>query len=424
MSGRAPDGDGHISGERGHYRGHIQVNGRRVDRRGKTKAIVRAKLRAAAEAADTAPPKPDGASSRRRTARAITVDAFLDLWLADLPRRIVDGTLGLRTLEAYERNVRLHLRPALIGILLGDLDRGKVRDLQSELFSKPRLNRKDGTLGRATVGQAMRVLHTAMQQAVDDGLLVENPCDRVKKPRTDDVDGPPGLTTEQGSKLLRKASRTSLPIGPARVAASCHLGLRQSEIIGLFETDLINDCTELRVRKGLSRPSWRHGPNCGCNQDPAHGDVVTAGRCPSRLRAPLVGRTKTAAGVRVVPIPPTLQPVFRAHLKLLRQRREQLGDRWPSGPAWLFPGDLGQTPSIRVDSQRWSRFIKRVLGPDAPTGTHAGRRHAATRLAEKGVPIHTAMEILGWSARELMEVYARVSSDHKRREMERAWADI
>jgi hypothetical protein len=34
------------------------------------------------------------------------------------------------------------------------------------------------------------------------------------------------------------------------------------------------------------------------------------------------------------------------------------------------------------------------------------------------------MEILGWSARELMEVYARVGTEHKRNEMARAWADI
>lgn len=116
--------------------------------------------------------------------------------------------------------------------------------------------------------------------------------------------------------------------------------------------------------------------------------------------------------------------MFRAHLALLRSRREHLGERWPAGEAWLFPGNLGEAPSIRVDSQRWYRLIRRVLGPGAPTGTHAGRRHAATRLAERGVPIHTAMEVLGWSARELMDIYARIGADHKRNEMARAWADI
>jgi integrase len=400
------------------------VNGEREYRRGKTKAIVQAKFDKLVEDSLRRPLAAKSPSKRRPSSESVTVDEYLDSWLAALPTRIVDGTIGLRTLEAYDRNVRLHLRPALAGCRLADLDRARIRDLQSELFTKPCKNRKDRALGRATVGQAMRVLHTALQQAVDDGLIPENPCDRVKKPRTDDVDPPLALSSVQGSELLRKASPTSLPAGPARVASSCHLGLRQSEIVGLYESDLINDCSELLVRKGLSRPAWRHGPGCGCNQNPLVGDMVTAGRCPSRVRAPLVGKTKTAAGVRVVPIPPSLQPVFRAHLKLLKERRELLGDRWPAGSAWLFPGNLGEAPSIRVDSQRWARMVRRVLGPDAPTGTHAGRRHAATRLAEKGVPIHTAMEILGWSARELMEVYARVGTEHKRNEMARAWADI
>ena len=421
---RRLNGEGHISGPPGHRRGYITVNGKRVYRRGKTKAIVQAKFDKLLEDSMRQPGSAESPSKRKPNSRSVTVDEYLDGWLATLPARIVDGSIGLRTLEAYDRNVRLHLRPALAGSRLADLDRTRIRDLQSELFAKPCMNRTGRTLGRATVGQAIRVLHTALQQAVDDGLIAENPCDRVKRPRTDDVDPPPALSTAQGVELLRRASPKSLPAGPARVASSCHLGLRQSEIVGLYETDLVNDCTELLVRKGLSRPAWRHGPGCGCNQNPKVGDVVTAGRCPSRVRAPLVGRTKTAAGVRVVPIPPSLQPVFRAHLKLLQERRQVLGDRWPEGPAWLFPGNLGERPSIRVDSQRWARLVRRILGPDAPTGTHAGRRHAATRLAEKGVPIHTTMEILGWSARELMEVYARVGSEHKRSEMARAWADV
>lgn len=414
---RRLNGEGHISGPPGHRRGHIVVDGERRYCRGKTKAIVQAKFDKLLEDAMRQPSAAKSPSKQEPSSRSMTVDEYLDSWLGALPARIVDGTIGLRTLEAYERNVRLHLRPALVGCRLADIDRARVRDLQSELFTKPCLNRKDRTLGRATVGQAMRVLHTALQQAVDDGLIPENPCDRVKKPRTDDIDPPAGLSTAQGSELLRKASPESLPAGPARVASSCHLGLRQSEIVGLYETDLINDCTELLVRKGLSRPAWRHGPDCGCNQNPAVGAVVTAGRCPSRVRAPLVGKTKTPAGVRVVPIPPSLQPIFRAHLKLLRERRELMGDRWPEGPAWLFPGNLGERPSIRVDSQRWARLVRRILGPDAPTGTHAGRRHAATRLAEQGVPLHTAAELLGWNSRELMNLYKRLGTDHKRSEM-------
>lgn len=282
---RRLNGEGHISGPPGHRRGHITVNGQRIDRRGKTKAIVQAKLDKAVKEALSGR-VPVRSAPRRLSARNATVGEYLDSWLAALPARIVDGTLSPRTLEAYERNVRLHLRPALVQVVLTDLDRARVRDLQAELFDKPRMNQKDGTLGRATVAQAMRVLHTALQQAVDDGLLAENPCDRVKKPRTDNVDLPPALTTRQGSELLKRASTTSLPAGPARVAASCHLGLRQSEIVGLYENDLINDCTELLIRKGLSRPSWRHGPNCTCNRDPASGEVPTAGRCPSRVRAP------------------------------------------------------------------------------------------------------------------------------------------
>lgn len=430
MSGRAPNGDGWISPKpiNGYYRGHVTVDGQRVHRRGKTKAIVRAKLRQAVEDRKSGKMK-QTATSRKLSDKSTEVGEYLDWWVSGLPSRVVAGTLAPGTLETYQRNVRLHLRPALVGVMLVDLDRQRIRELQAQLFAKPRGNRKPtngpaGTLGRSTAAQAMRVLHTALQQAVDDGLLVENPCDGVRKPRRDDVERPPALSADQAAELLRKASKTSLPAGPARVACSTILGLRQAEVIGLFETDLNSDCSELVVRKKLTRPAWQHGSNCSCNQDPDAGVVVTGGHCPSRVRAPIIGPTKTAAGRRSVPVPPALQPLFRAHLDLLHARREALGDLWPEGPAWLFPGDLGQQPQIRSDSQRWSRMVHRILGPNAPTGTHAGRRHAVTRLAEAGVPIHTAMEIMGWSARELMEVYARVSSDHKRNEMARAWDDL
>jgi integrase len=371
--------------------------------------------------------KPPLRPRKKIAARNVTVDEFLTGWLAGQAARVVDGSIAPRTLEVDRRNVVLHLAPALAGVLLADLDRQQVRELQASLFAKPRGNRRPergpvGTLGRATVAQAMRILHTAVQQLVDDGILAENPCDRVKKPRRDRIEAPEALTTEQGAKLLRKAPKDSLPMGPARVASSCHLGLRESEALGLLETDLLHDCSGLLVRKGLARPAWTHGEGCGCNQNPDIGKVITPGRCPLRRNlAGVIGNTKTSSGVRVVPVPPALVPVFQAHLTLLHERRSLLADRWGDPTTlWLFPGDLGQTPSLYSDDKAWRRLVRRVLGPDAPTGTHAGRRHAATRLAEKGVPIHTAMEILGWSAAELMEVYARVGSEHKRREMARA----
>lgn len=226
MTGRAPNGDGWISPKpiSGYYRGHVTVDGQRIHRRGKTKAIVRAKLSQAVEDLSSGRFKP-ATAKRQATAKNTNVGEYLDLWLSGLPARGLAGTLAPGTLETYQRNVRLHLRPALADVMLADLDRQRVRDLQAELFAKPRMNRKPengpvGTLGRSTVSQAMRVLHAALQQAVDDCLLGENPCHGVRRPRRADAERPPALTPEQAASLLRQAPRTSLPAGPARVASS------------------------------------------------------------------------------------------------------------------------------------------------------------------------------------------------------------
>lgn len=393
--------EGTISRDGRGWRGSIMVHGVRKYRRGRTKrevveglADLREEMLGQAVAAAAAP---------------LTVAGFLAQFLRRCEARVRAGSLATSTYEVYRSNIEL-----IVSVLgahqVGKLNANDVMHMHEVLLGRG--------LGRSSVGQAHRVLKTALQTLVKAGELASNPVSLVKEPKAR-VTGPiEAIRPAEVRRLIAQADPTDLGCSPARVAVSAVLGLRQTEALGLLIDDVDLLGAQVHIRQRRTRQIWLHGPLCEKREE------HSAAKCPVRVGPPTTDTTKTPAALRTVPIPTWVVPLFAEQLAQIALAKEQLGNIWVDKTPWLFPGLMGAAPSVSSDTHRWARLVTRVLGEGAPTGTHAGRRCAATRLAEANVPIETAKKLLGWASGELMQIYAQVSPEHVRAQMMRAWDDL
>lgn len=130
---------------------------------GKTEGEVGRKLRAATRRAERGAPILDSRA---------TVSAWLGHW-SDEPLRASNrkGT----TQELYRLIVRKHLQPARLGAL--SLAKLRPSDIDTLILSL-----RDSGLSESSVRTIYTVLRQALAAAVRDGLLADNPAEKVPRP--------------------------------------------------------------------------------------------------------------------------------------------------------------------------------------------------------------------------------------------------
>jgi integrase len=102
----------------------------------------------------------------------LTVGEYLERWLSDTARyQVAPSTHG-----RYQRTCRNHLIPFFGRVKLRDLSPPHVRAFKARKI--------EAGLNPNTVGVMQGVLSAALNQAVDDGLIFQNPASRVKKAAT------------------------------------------------------------------------------------------------------------------------------------------------------------------------------------------------------------------------------------------------
>jgi integrase len=145
-------------------------------------------------------------------------EAFAGRWLRDYAAATARPT----TLASYEMITRKHLIPELGLIPLTQLSPKRIqRYFTSKLESG---------LSSTTVRHHAMLLHRLLVAAVKEGVLSQNPADRVEVPRSRAVEIQT-LDVER-AKLFLATARRSLQLYPLYFAA-LFLGLRMGELLGL-----------------------------------------------------------------------------------------------------------------------------------------------------------------------------------------------
>lgn len=274
-----------------------------------------------------------------------TLGSYLDDWLA--------GWTEVRktTHDSYEGHLRLHIKPMLGGIPLAKLQPADVRRLIDELRRK--------RLSPGTIVRTITTLRIALNAAVAERIITDNPAAHVKLPRVDREPVRP-LTHDEADAILDAVEGHW--VGPV-VRVLLGSGIRLGEALGLDQRDLLLDAGFVRVR-----------------------------------------RSKT--DVRAVPISADAVAALRQALTLAPRRG-------PDEPVFFGPR------KSRHRLRRWSvsQALPRILEPHGLgyITPHQLRHGAATLMLADGHPMRVIAEQLGHRNPALTaRVYAHVIPESQR----------
>jgi integrase len=169
-------------------------------------------------------------------AKNLKLGRYLERWLQDS----VKGTVKQTTYEGYERLARVHLVPTVGDVKLRLLTPVHIRALYREKIASG--------LAATSVQRIHALLHKALKEAVNDGLIPRNVTDAVKAPRQQRKEMKT-FTPEQAHAFLDAAKEDRLG---ALYVVAIHTGLRQGELFGLRWEDVDLEAGTLSVHRTLS----------------------------------------------------------------------------------------------------------------------------------------------------------------------------
>jgi len=216
---------------------------------------------------------------------AETVGAYVARWIAESTR------IKLSTRALYEDLHRLNIEPFPLGAIpLGDVTPDVVRtwhaeltqDVVARLASRPRHSTATSRTGQTTTAQTYRLLHSALNGAVEGELIVRNPCKNPELGRTDESERPVASLDEVAALAAAMPARYRLI-----VLLAAWSGARQGELFALRRSDIeLGDDPSLRI---------------------AERAYVIRGRRD-------LAKPKSKAGVRTISLSPFLVPIIVEHL--------------------------------------------------------------------------------------------------------------
>lgn len=265
----------------------------------------------------------------------VTFGVYATQWLK---QRVA---LRPRTVDLYDYLFRCYLRPEFEHLELRAITPARVRAWHASL--------KEKAIGPSTIAKCYRLLRTVMATAVDDELIVRNPC-VLKGASTERAAERPIATVAQIATLGDEIDGRYRSL----VLLATWTGLRFGELAGLRREDLDVVGGTIRVVRQV--------------QELTTGQLV-------------YGPPKTDAGYRTVAIPPHIVPDLVKHLA---------GQRDTAGEAPLFPSPDG-TPLRR------SNFNRRAWQPACAAAGLTGFRFHDLRHTG-----NTLAAATGASTKELM----------------------
>jgi integrase len=303
--------------------------------------------------------------------RQVLAEFLRDEWLP-----VQHARLRPSTFAGYRRVVEQQITPLLGSIRLGDLTPGDVATFLASLRGS--VPRREGTpvYSEQSIKRAFRVLHVALNYALELGLVVQNAASRVPRsarPR------PPRKemrtwTVEELRRFLDGTTGDRLHAGFVLAATS---GLRRGELLGLCWEDVELETGTLAVRRARVAAGY---------------DVFE-------------GETKNGRA-RLVRIPKGTVAVLRRHRTAQLEERLAWGADWTdSGYVFTCEDGTPLHPHSLTDA-----FERRVRSLDVPViRLHDLRHTCAALLLQAEVHPKVVQEMLGHSSIAItLDIYSHV----------------
>lgn len=295
----------------------------------------------------------------------LTVRDYAERWQVESSSR-----LKPRTRDLYRGYLDRVVLPALGDTPLGELSVNSVRAWFAGLDAFPARN-----------ANAYSLLRTIMNQALDDELIAVNPC-RIKRASVKHrVAEPVALSAREIQSL---AESMTVDRWKALLLVAGFSGLRWGELAALSRSDFVlsADGNSVTVRRSVTRQAGKF----------------------------VVGRPKSAAALRTVPLPSGLAPEIAAHLEEFAL---------PGGSGLAFPSLTGDYPHENTVRPHLKRAAL-VIGYDS-FRFHDLRHSAATLFAQAGATLADHMTLMGHTSPAMSARYTHSTAARNKDLVESIW---
>jgi integrase len=283
----------------------------------------------------------------------ITVAEYLRTWLNNAHE------LSPKTAERYRQLAEQQIIPQLGAVQLQKLKTSQVQDWHGLIM---KAGGKDGrALSARTVGHAHRVLHRALQRAVENETLSRNVASVIRPPNVEAQEVEILSADEIRSVLAKLEGHALRPI----VALALATGMRRGELLALRWEDLDLDGAKVRIERSL--------------------EETAAGL---RFKAP-----KTKHGRRMISLPTSAVEALRIHRFKQLELRIALGQGKPDADVLVFSTIEGAPLSPDNLSRDWRRVVAAMHMPRVKF--HSLRHSHASALIASGLDVLTVSRRLG-----------------------------
>lgn len=262
------------------------------------------------------------------------------------------------TIDTAETILRIHLIPALGNVKLSHLTPVRIQRFYSSLI--------DAGKSAKTIKNIHTFLNQCLSLAVDQGLLVSNPCRSVKLPKIQKYHAKP-LSKADLAALVKVTSQFR-DVFDYLTFFTVFTGLRLGEVQGLTWDKIDLDRGTITVDQQLIRTHKHKGgvyhlaPTKSCN-------------------------------TRTFILAPTIKDMLIQYKLEQDSKREIAGDSWENSWDLVFTSDEGRwltAPTLHKHFKRIAEAIDRPL-----LRFHDLRHSFASFAAESGVPLATLAKTLG-----------------------------
>ena len=296
-----------------------------------------------------------------------TLSEWMEKWL----NTEVIGRVRISSYQTYQRQYYKHITTAI-----GQMDIASVT--QVDIYEFLADLRSEG-LAENTIKGVFRLLKAAMRNAVEEGIIRKNPCQKIRMENTERTEQ--RVMSCEELKTLREAAQTP-ELFP--VLFGLYMGMRLGEVCALKWTDIDWKQQKIYIRRTVQR-------------------IAQTERKNGLKTVIAIGTPKTYKSCRVLPVPAFI-------LSLLKDLAENSCSEYVFGS--------GARPAQPRTVQRRFRKLADQLHL---TGVHFHTlRHTfATCMLELGVDVKTVSILLGHSTTQTtLDVYAHSNFEWQRKALE------